>query len=86
MLDDVEALCRRAVGAALAAAAGGPDAAEAVSVLLTDDAAMRRLNRSYRGQDEPTNVLSFPAQAGGRRRRAEPGGEPPCARRHRGRP
>jgi probable rRNA maturation factor len=33
-----------------------------VSVLLTDDAAVRDLNRTWRGQDKPTNVLSFPAQ------------------------
>jgi probable rRNA maturation factor len=32
-----------------------------VSVLLADDAAVRRLNRSWRNQDKPTNVLSFPA-------------------------
>ena len=32
-----------------------------VSVLYTDDKAMRSLNRSWRGKDKPTNVLSFPA-------------------------
>lgn len=32
-----------------------------VSILLTDDAAVRILNREYRGQDKPTNVLSFAA-------------------------
>lgn len=31
------------------------------TVLLTDDATMRRLNASFRGKDKPTNVLSFPA-------------------------
>lgn len=30
-----------------------------VGVVLTDDAEQRRLNRDYRGQDKPTNVLSF---------------------------
>ncbi len=35
----------------------------AVNILLTDDAAMRRLNRDFRGKDKPTNVLSFPAFA-----------------------
>ena len=29
--------------------------------MLTDDAAVRALNRTWRGKDEPTNVLSFPA-------------------------
>lgn len=33
-----------------------------VSVVLTDDAAIRVLNRAWRGKDVPTNVLSFPAQ------------------------
>ena len=33
----------------------------AVSVLLSDDRTLRRLNRDYRGKDKPTDVLSFPA-------------------------
>ena len=32
-----------------------------VSLILTDDSEMRRLNRLHRGQDKSTNVLSFPA-------------------------
>ena len=32
-----------------------------VSVLLTNDAEVRRLNKTYRGRDKPTNVLSFAA-------------------------
>lgn len=32
-----------------------------VSLLLTGDAQMRGINREWRGQDKPTNVLSFPA-------------------------
>lgn len=35
--------------------------AATISVLLTDDRAMQALNREWRGQDKPTNVLSFPA-------------------------
>jgi probable rRNA maturation factor len=31
-----------------------------VSLLLANDAAMRKLNRDFRGIDKPTNVLSFP--------------------------
>jgi probable rRNA maturation factor len=36
----------------------GPDGE--VHVLVTDDAAVRRLNREYRDLDAPTDVLSFP--------------------------
>jgi len=32
-----------------------------ISLLLTDDAAIRKLNAQWRGKDQPTNVLSFPA-------------------------
>lgn len=57
-LDD---LIEQAAAAALAASGGNvPDDAE-LSVLLTDDAAMRALNRTWRGIDKATNVLSFPA-------------------------
>ncbi len=31
-----------------------------VSLLFTDDEAVRSLNREWRGKDKPTNVLSFP--------------------------
>ena len=36
-----------------------------VHVLLADDATLRRLNRQFRGKDEPTDVLSFPAGPSG---------------------
>ena len=36
-----------------------------VSVLLTTDAAIRRLNRQFRGKNKATDVLSFPALATG---------------------
>ena len=32
-----------------------------VEVLLTSDAAIKRLNRDFRGKNKPTDVLSFPA-------------------------
>jgi len=41
-----------------------PDEAE-LSILLCDDARIQELNRDFRGQDKPTNVLSFPGPAGG---------------------
>jgi probable rRNA maturation factor len=39
------------------------NAAEAC-LALSDGATVRTLNRTYRGKDKPTNVLSFPASAG----------------------
>jgi probable rRNA maturation factor len=55
-----EAIVRRALGQA--AEAIGTDFADCeVAVLLTDDAAIRRLNAQWRDIDKPTNVLSFPA-------------------------
>ena len=57
----LEALVARAVEAGLAIAPEKPDGHVAVSVLQTDDAAVQDLNRTWRGKDKPTNVLSFPA-------------------------
>jgi probable rRNA maturation factor len=58
---DPERTCREALAATLARVphAHGLGRAE-VSVLLADDATVRRLNAEYRGRDRPTNVLSFP--------------------------
>ena len=54
------------VRAAIEAAARLVPARGEISVLLTDDAAVRELNRVWRKVDKPTNVLSFPAaKAGG---------------------
>jgi probable rRNA maturation factor len=64
----VKATLLRAVGeaAALSATGGGE-----LSIVLTDDATIRLLNRQWRGKDAPTNVLSFPAPpAPSRKRRA----------------
>ncbi len=36
------------------------DSPTALSLLLTDDAHIHRLNHDYLGQDKPTDVLSFP--------------------------
>ena len=33
-----------------------------LAIVLTHDSAIRKLNRTWRGKDEPTNVLAFPAQ------------------------
>jgi probable rRNA maturation factor len=48
-----------AAAAALAAPSGE------VSVVLTDDASIQKLNRDWRNIDKPTNVLSFPAAKSG---------------------
>jgi len=52
-----------AIRAAIAAAAEFSTAKGEISILLTDDQAIRVLNRDWRGIDKPTNVLSFPAPA-----------------------
>ncbi|HZR60447.1 MAG TPA: rRNA maturation RNase YbeY [Xanthobacteraceae bacterium] len=59
-------LLRRAVDAA--AAELSTSGAE-LAIVLTDDSAIRVLNRKWRGIDAPTNVLSFPADV--------PAGAPP---------
>jgi len=61
---DWSALADRAVRAALAqssqsAVIASPAQVE-LSVRLSDDAEVRRLNSDFRGKDAPTNVLSFP--------------------------
>jgi probable rRNA maturation factor len=53
------AVVRRAIGAAAPASARNAE----LSVVLTSDRAIRTLNRRWRGRDQPTNVLSFPAPA-----------------------
>lgn len=55
-----EALARRAVEAALA----DQRASGHLTLLLTDDAEIRRLNGGFRGKEKATNVLSFPAPYG----------------------
>jgi probable rRNA maturation factor len=55
-----EATVQRAIRAASEATDADVDNVE-VAVMLTDDAAIRALNKDFRGIDKPTNVLSFPA-------------------------
>lgn len=66
-----EAVVRDAIATAAAVVGAAPGrirpvsagrvSAGEVSVVLTDDDAIRRLNRVWRRIDKPTNVLSFPA-------------------------
>jgi probable rRNA maturation factor len=60
---DAEAIVRRALAQAALAVQADLEG-RALAVLLTDDAAVRRLNAAWRGIDKPTNVLSFPAPPG----------------------
>jgi probable rRNA maturation factor len=67
--EDVAAAWRRAVPAvaarvqeaATAALDGAASRRGTVTVRLSGDSAVRRLNRDFRGKDKPTNVLSFPS-------------------------
>lgn len=56
-------LAQAAAEAALAEIPDAPDGPLSATLLLTDDAAIRELNRLWRGQDKATNVLSFPSDA-----------------------
>jgi probable rRNA maturation factor len=59
----VKSLVRHAINEA--AAAVSTSGAE-LAIVLTNDSAIRLLNRDWRGKDAATNVLSFPApEAGG---------------------
>jgi len=65
VVPEAEDLCRRVAAITLGSAveALGDLAVERceISLVLADDAMVQGLNRQYRGQDKPTNVLSFAA-------------------------
>jgi probable rRNA maturation factor len=56
---DAEALAERAARAALLSEPAAEGAPVLLGIVLTDDAEQRVLNRTWRGKDAPTNVLSF---------------------------
>lgn len=60
-MTNVRTIIEKAVHAALSSQAALPKGVVQLSILLTSDAEVRRLNKLWRGQDKPTNVLSFPA-------------------------
>ena len=63
---ETEPAARQTVRDAVAAAAAALSTGDGeVAILLTDDKAIRALNRQWRGIDRPTNVLSFPAAKAG---------------------
>lgn len=57
-LADVDAFVARVADAA---AAKVPAIGAPAALLLADDTALAALNMKFRGQDRPTNVLSFPS-------------------------
>jgi probable rRNA maturation factor len=74
-LGDAAGLCESAARAALAARRPRLAGAIELSLVLGDDRLVRRLNRRWRGQDKPTNVLAF-ASDEGVRPTAAPAGVP----------
>jgi probable rRNA maturation factor len=64
-----QSIVKSAVSAA--AKAVSTRAAE-LAIVLSDDSAVRTLNRQWRGKNAPTNVLSFPAAAPGKGAAASP--------------
>ena len=60
-VDEIKALIGKAAEAALTAPRLTEVEGGEVVILLTDNDAVQDLNGRFRGQDKPTNVLSFPA-------------------------
>jgi len=56
-----DAMVELAAQAAFTASPPKTPALYEATIVLTDDAEMRELNRTWRNKDQPTNVLSFPA-------------------------
>lgn len=61
LVPEPEPLLGHVIGAVLAAVPA-PEASVEIGITLADDDRVRALNRDYRGQDRPTNVLSFALQ------------------------
>jgi probable rRNA maturation factor len=61
----LKALAKDAVAAALPSLQARFAPGSEISLLFTDDARIRVLNRQYRSHDRPTNVLSFPGPSDG---------------------
>ena len=60
-IKNIKRLCERAIQHACHKAEPKLMKGAELSILLTNDAEMRTLNKQWRGMDKPTNVLSFPA-------------------------
>ncbi len=59
ILPNINAVSARAVAAAIQHISAKPFAE--LSLAYIDDAHMKNLNKTYRGKNKPTNVLSFPS-------------------------
>ncbi|PSJ57928.1 rRNA maturation RNase YbeY [Pseudaminobacter soli (ex Li et al. 2025)] len=59
--EELEALARIAVAAAVAETGAAVPTGTELSLVFSDDAHIQMLNAEWRGKDKPTNVLSFPA-------------------------
>lgn len=59
----IATMLRRAVAQAAAMPSIAPTQSSELAIVLTDDSAIRSLNRLWRGTDAATNVLSFPSAA-----------------------
>ncbi|MCK5374200.1 MAG: rRNA maturation RNase YbeY [Alphaproteobacteria bacterium] len=58
-ISNIDAYINDVISKALEDRLPGINAAE-ISIVLADDAFIHDLNKTYRGKDKPTNVLSFP--------------------------
>jgi probable rRNA maturation factor len=56
---------RLKLGVAVALARAGAPEDAALTILLSGDAALKKLNTAFRAKPKPTNVLSFPAAPNG---------------------
>jgi len=70
-LPEAESVAIRAARAALAGSGRAPGGAGELALVLGDNALLHALNKAWRGQDKPTNVLSFGSEGG-----ATPAGAP----------
>ncbi len=66
-IDAAVSVANMAERTALPSNQAGGDIGGEVSIVFTDDAAMRALNKRWRGQDRATNVLSFAQDGSGRK-------------------
>ena len=64
VVTEPDKICRRAMRAALQGGNSGAGPL-AISLVLSDDSRVEALNAQWRGQQRPTNVLSFPAGTSG---------------------